>query len=101
MALTKCSHYTWGAWSVIDLRQAEAELVAGRWARILLSRFCAEHADFHFTTRPDILACPYLERLSLHMVFNGGYQKSHFCFSGLVKKSNAKEMLVLRALRPG
>jgi hypothetical protein len=29
----------------------------------------------------------YLERLSLHMVFNGGYQKSHFCFSSLVTKA--------------
>jgi hypothetical protein len=35
----------------------------------------------------DFIKFVYLERLSLHMVFNGGYQKSHFCFSGLVTKA--------------
>jgi len=35
----------------------------------------------------DFIKCVYLERLSLHMVFNGGYKKSHFCFSGLVTKA--------------
>jgi hypothetical protein len=35
----------------------------------------------------DFIKSVYLERLSLHMVFNDGYQKSHFCFFGLVTKA--------------
>jgi len=35
----------------------------------------------------NFIKSEYLERLSLHMVFNDGYQKSRFCFSGLVTKA--------------
>jgi hypothetical protein len=35
----------------------------------------------------DFIKSVYLKRLSLHMVFIDGYQKNHFCFSGLVTKA--------------
>jgi hypothetical protein len=35
----------------------------------------------------DFIKSMYLERLSLHMVFNNGYQKSQFWFFGLVTKA--------------
>jgi hypothetical protein len=44
-------------------------------------------ADLPLQNVIDFIKSVYLERLSLHMVFNGGYQKSHFCFSGPVTKA--------------
>jgi len=43
-------------------------------------------ADLPLQNVIDFIKFVYLERLSLHMVFNSGYQKSHFCFSSLVTK---------------
>jgi hypothetical protein len=44
-------------------------------------------ADLSLQNVIDFIKFVYLERLSLHMVFNDGYQKSHFCFFGLVIKA--------------
>jgi len=43
-------------------------------------------ADLPLQNVINFIKFVYLERISLHMVFNGGYQKSHFCFSSLVTK---------------
>jgi len=37
-------------------------------------------ADLPLQNVIDFIKYVYLEKLSLHMVFNDGYQKSHFCF---------------------
>jgi hypothetical protein len=44
-------------------------------------------ADLPLQNVIDFIKSVYLDRLSLHMVFNDGYQKNHFYFSGLVTKA--------------
>jgi hypothetical protein len=46
-----------------------------------------QNVDLPLQNVIDFIKSLYLERLSLHMVFNGGYQKSHFCFFGLITKA--------------
>jgi hypothetical protein len=44
-------------------------------------------ADLPLQNVINFIKFVYLERLSLHMVFKGSYQKSHFCFFSLVTKA--------------
>jgi hypothetical protein len=55
--------------------------------QMVLPFFVQQIADLPLQNVIDFIKSVYLERLSLHMVFNGDYQKSHFCFFGLVTKA--------------